>query len=380
LLHPKGEYTSLVEKPWLEKDLAEKIDLVKSLNSQMKTDDRIVDWTTMIMFSKHHSFYVTNGGGEIYQSFDYLVPYMSLIAAEGSQVQKRSLDSFAVAFQGGAEALTKFGFNSDTAKRLGGEALELLKADNCPSGKMDLVLDPGQMTLQIHESIGHPLEIDRILGDERNYAGTSFVTPDMFGKFQYGSELLNIAFDPSRNEQFATYAFDDDGVECKKEFLIEKGILKRGLGSNISQARSGLPGVANSKAQSWNRAPIDRMANINLEAGSSTFDEMISSVEKGVYMMTNTSWSIDDSRNKFQFGCEWGRMIENGKLTKLVRNPNYRGISRNFWRNLKMVGDESTFRVLGTPNCGKGEPNQVALVGHATPTCLFSFVDVFGGE
>ena len=224
------------------------------------------------------------------------------------------------------------------------------------------------------------MEIDRILGDERNYAGTSFVTPDMFGSYRYGSDLLNITFDPTNPDELASYGYDDEANEATKQFIIKDGILQRGLGSGVSQARSGLDGVANARASSWNRPPIDRMANLNLEPGRSSLDEMIASIENGVYMKTNCSWSIDDSRNKFQFGCEWGQLIENGKLTKVVRNPNYRGISETFWRNLKMVGDTQSAMVLGTPNCGKGEPNQVIRVGHATPAAVFADLEVFGGD
>jgi predicted Zn-dependent protease len=244
---------------------------------------------------------------------------------------------------------------------------------------MHLLLAPDQMILQIHESIGHPLELDRILGDERNYAGRSFVTPEMFGSYRYGSELLNITFDPTRREQLASYAFDDEGQPAERQFVIRDGILLRPLGSITSQERAGLPGVANARASSWNRPPIDRMANLNLEPGSSSFDSMVGAVERGVYMKANCSWSIDDSRNKFQFGCEWARLIENGRLTTVVKKPNYRGISATFWRNLQMVGDTDTFEILGTPYCGKGEPNQIARVGHASPACLFADVEVFGG-
>ena len=234
--------------------------------------------------------------------------------------------------------------------------------------------------LQIHESIGHPLELDRILGDERNYAGTSFVTVDMFGSYQYGSPLLNITFDPTLHNEFATYAFDDDGQEATREFIIRQGLLERPLGGTLSRHRTnGMSGVANSRAQSWNRPPIDRMANLNMEPGEQSLDELIQSVENGVLMRTNTSWSIDDSRNKFQFGCELGQRIENGELKEVVKNPNYRGISANFWRNLSGVGDRSTFETLGTPYCGKGEPNQVVRVGHASPAALFSGIQVFGG-
>jgi predicted Zn-dependent protease len=236
------------------------------------------------------------------------------------------------------------------------------------------------MVLQIHESIGHPLELDRILGDERNFAGTSFVTPDMFGTYRYGSPILNITFDPTRAEELASYAFDDDGTPAAKTWLIRDGILERPLGGAISQARAGMPGVANARADGWNRPPIDRMANLNLEPGDATFDELVASIEHGVLMETNSSWSIDDSRNKFQFGCERGRVIEHGRLGHVVRNPNYRGVSAVFWRSLARVGNADTVQVLGTPFCGKGEPSQTIRVGHASPACVFTGVDVFGGE
>jgi predicted Zn-dependent protease len=236
------------------------------------------------------------------------------------------------------------------------------------------------MVLQIHESIGHPLELDRILGDERNFAGTSFVTLDMFGSYRYGSDLLNVTFDPSRPEELASYAFDDDGLRADKQYLIRAGMLERPLGGALSQSRAGISGVANSRADNWNRPPIDRMSNINLEAGASSFGEMVAGIEQGVLMRTNSSWSIDDSRNKFQFGCERGRLIVNGKISHVVKNPNYRGISASFWRSLTHVGNADTLRVLGTPYCGKGEPSQVIRVGHASPACVFGDVDVFGGE
>jgi predicted Zn-dependent protease len=243
-----------------------------------------------------------------------------------------------------------------------------------------VLLAPDQMVLQIHESIGHPLELDRILGDERNFAGTSFVTPDMFGTYRYGSEHLNITFDPTRPEELASYAYDDEGTPAEKTWLIRDGVLERPLGGAISQSRAGLPGVANSRAASWNRPPIDRMANLNLEPGTATFAALVEGIEHGVLLETNASWSIDDSRNKFQFGCERGTIIENGALRHVVKNPNYRGISAEFWRSLARVGNADTVRVLGTPFCGKGEPSQTIRVGHASPACVFTNVDVFGGE
>lgn len=377
--HPTGEYESKVEKAWGDLSLGDKIDLLKELSARLKTDERIVDWSANLAHKELETFTLTSGGGKLVQRFSYIFPNLRATANEGTETQTRTFGSAANCRQGGLEVLDHTRFR-EAAPRIAEEALALLTAPNCPTGTMDLVLAPDQMVLQIHESIGHPIELDRILGDERNYAGTSFVTLDMFGSYQYGSELLNVTFDPTRPEQLASYGFDDDGTPATKEFVIKDGILVRPLGGTISQARTeGIQGTANSRACSWNRPPIDRMANLNVELGSSTLEEMLASIERGILMKTNCSWSIDDSRNKFQFGCEWGQMIEDGKLTHLVKNPNYRGISATFWRNLKMVGDASTANVMGTPNCGKGEPNQVIRVSHASPTCLFAGVDVFGG-
>ncbi len=376
---PKGKYKTPVKAAWNSISLQDKIDLLRKQNQQLKVDDRIVDWEAMLWYSEANQLYLTADGGRVEQKFCYLMPSLSATANEGAETQTRSLGARAYCQQGGLEVLDRIGFHG-APPRIAAEALELLTAPNCPSGQMDLLLAPDQMILQIHESIGHPLELDRILGDERNYAGTSFVTLDMFGSYQYGSELLNITYDPTRKDQFASFGFDDEGTKATKEFIIRQGKLERPLGGAVSQQRAGLPGVANARASSWNRPPIDRMANLNLEIGDSTFDEMVASIEKGVYLETNTSWSIDDSRNKFQFGCERGQLIENGKLTGVVKKPNYRGISATFWRNLKMVGNDETDTVMGTPYCGKGEPNQAVRVGHASPACLFADVDVFGGE
>jgi len=376
---PVGEYVGPEQTPWETVSPSDKFDMLMAECKRLKVGGRIVDWESAIWFTRKETLYLTAGGGRVYQRFSYMVPYLSATANEKAVTQHRTLGGRGYCKQGGMEVLDAVGFRT-AAPRIGQEAIDLLSAPNCPSGKMDVLLAPDQMILQIHESIGHPLELDRILGDERNYAGTSFVKPEMFGTYRYGSKLLNITYDPTRPEQFSSFGYDDDGLKAERHYLIEKGILKRGLGGITSQTRSGIPGVANARASSWNRPPIDRMANLNLEPGDKPLDQMIAMIKHGVYMKTNTSWSIDDSRNKFQFGCEWGQLIEDGRLTTVVKNPNYRGISATFWRNLKAVGDESTFEVLGTPNCGKGEPNQVMRVGHAAPACVFRNVDVFGGE
>ncbi len=380
--HAVGTYASPVEVTWDTLPLNDRLELLQQQSRLLGIDDRIVNWGASLVRRDVDQLLLTvsrNGdAGRIEQRFRFVYPSLSATANEGTNTQTRTFGAHAFCGQGGAEVLGRYGFG-DAASQIAEQALELLTAPNCPTGVMDAILAPDQMILQIHESIGHPLELDRILGDERNYAGTSFVTPDMFGSYQYGSELLNVTFDPTVPGQLASYGFDDDGTPAERQHLIENGILVRGLGGTVSQERSGLPGVANSRAQNWNRPPIDRMANLNVEPGDSTVNELISSIEHGVYLHTNNSWSIDDSRNKFQFGCEYARTIKDGELGGVVRNPNYRGISSGFWRSLAGVGGPDSSVVAGTPYCGKGEPNQAVKVGHATPPCLFTAVDVFGG-
>jgi predicted Zn-dependent protease len=381
--HSSGRYESPVEVEWDTLPLDDRLELLHRQSRLLGIDDRIVDWGASLVRRDVDQLLVTRSrdgeSGRIEQRFRFVYPSLKATANEGSNTQTRTFGAHAFCGQGGAEVLGRYGFG-DAASTIAEQALELLTAPNCPTGVMDAILAPDQMILQIHESIGHPLEIDRILGDERNYAGTSFVTPDMFGTYQYGSELLNVTFDPTVPGQLASYAFDDDGTPAERQYLIRDGILERGLGGAVSQERSGLPGVANSRAQTWNRPPIDRMANLNVEPGESTVEELIASIEHGVYLHTNNSWSIDDSRNKFQFGCEYGQLIEDGEIVGAVRNPGYRGISSTFWRSLTGVADTDSFTVMGTPNCGKGELNQVIGTGHASPACKFSSIDVFGGE
>jgi len=370
---PRGEY----ESPCVAKAPGRSAihDLLAAECQQAKVDNRIVERQAVIELVDEERVYLTNTGGELRQRFHYVIPHMRVTANHGIYTQARSLDH---AQQGGFEQVGRSGFIGSGA-RLAEEALKLLAAPNCPTGNMDLLLLPDQMMLQVHESIGHPLELDRILGDERNYAGTSFVTPEMFGTYRYGSELLNVTYDPTKREELASFAYDDEGTPASKVFLIRDGILVAPLGGRLSQARAALPGTANSRACAWNRPPIDRMANINVEPGTSPLEAMIASIKRGVLMRTNVSWSIDDSRNKFQFGCEWGELIEDGRRTSVVKNPNYRGVSATFWRSLRAVGDASTYEVHGTQYCGKGEPNQVIHCGHAAPACVFAEVDVFGG-
>jgi predicted Zn-dependent protease len=370
----RGERAAGSERATLSRSAV--YDLLADECRAARIGDRIVERYAAFELRQVEQLYLTNSGSDVRQAFVYTVPYARVTANHGTETQSRS---FECAQQGGLEVIARSGFTG-CGRALADEALQLLTAPNCPSGTMDVLLMPDQMMLQIHESIGHPLELDRILGDERNYAGTSFVTADMFGHYQYGSPLLNVTYDPTPCDELASFSFDDEGARAEKVWLIRNGLLERPLGGRISQRRAGLPGTANSRASSWNRPPIDRMANLNVEPGESALGDMIASIERGVLMRTNVSWSIDDSRNKFQFGCEWGELIEDGRVTGVVKHPNYRGISAEFWRSLRMVGSRDTFELHGTLNCGKGEPNQAIHVGHASPACVFAGVEVFGAD
>jgi predicted Zn-dependent protease len=374
-----GSYATPVQIPWEAWSLHDKIQQLQDINCVLDIDAAIVDRQAELARRQSGVTLVTSDGVEINQQFNYVIPGYVAVANKGAQTQARSGGGWGSALQGGLEQLASFDF-PHSARQVAEQALALVDAPECPDTRADVLLMPSQMMLQIHESIGHPLELDRILGDERNYAGTSFVSLDMFGSYRYGSELLNVTFDPGIEQEIASYAFDDDGTPAEKTYLIRNGILERPLGGAVSRTRAGMNGVASARACDWNRPAIDRMANLNLEPGSSNLGELIASIEYGVLMETNRSWSIDDSRNKFQFGCELGRLVENGELKGLVRNPNYRGISATFWRNLAAVGDAGTFEVWGTPYCGKGEPNQMVQVGHASPACVFHDVEIFGGE
>ena len=375
----QGRYASPRRQGPEGASLGELSDLLLEASRRLKVSAKIVSTEAAATLTEVESRYVSSNGAEIEQQFLYVTSNFAATARDGGEAQRRTMNGeVARCLQGGLEVFDREALLAG-CERVGREATELLEAIDCPNGARDLILQPDQMYLQIHESIGHPLELDRILGDERNYAGWSFVRPEDFGTLQYGSRLMNVTFDPGVPGEFASYAFDDCGNRAAREYLIRDGVLLRGLGSLESQARLGQPGVANFRAASWNRAPIDRMANINLEPGASSLTEMIAQTRCGIVMHANRSWSIDDYRNKFQFGCEYGQLIEEGRLTRVVKNPNYRGVTTPFWNSLRAVGRREEFQLFGSPFCGKGEPSQVIRVGHASPPCLFGGVEVFGG-
>ena len=376
----RGKFATKIAKRIEDIGVPNVVDFLIRIGSRLKVSPQIVNTMALFRFDDVAVRYVSRNGADIEQQFYLATIDFSATAADGNEVQTRTANGlWARSSQKGFELL-----DADVlfpqAIKTGEDAVALLKAPDCPKDTCSLVLMPDQMYMQIHESIGHPLELDRILGDEFNYAGSSFVSLEDFGKLQYGSPKLNVVYDPSLEGEYASFAFDDLGAPAKKEFLIENGLLKRGLGGLESQSRTQVPGVANSRSNYWNRQPIDRMGNINILPGDKSLKELLRGVEKGILMQSNRSWSIDDKRENFQFGCEFGQRIENGELKGLVKNPNYRGHTLKFWRNLEDLGDASTWQMYGSPFCGKGEPNQTVRVGHASPVAHFKDVEIFGGR
>lgn len=270
----------------------------------------------------------------------------------------------------------------EESERVASEAVGLLSAPDCPEMETTLVIDGSQLALQVHESIGHATELDRVFGMEASYAGTSFVRPEDQGVLRYGSDLVNVVADATCPHGLGSFGYDDEGVAAQKRYIVKNGIFSGFLTSR--ETASCLPKPEESggtaRADGYNRIPIIRMTNINLLPGNSTLEKMIAGTDKGLYIATNRSWSIDDKRYNFQFTAEVGWLIENGQITSMVKNPTYYGITPIFWGNCDAVADEKHWRLWGTPNCGKGEPGQTAHVGHGTSPARFRKVKVGSGK
>lgn len=256
------------------------------------------------------------------------------------------------------------------------EAMALIQAEDCPSGYFDLILDSSQLTLQIHESIGHPIELDRALGYEAGYAGTSFLDPSMVG-FKYGSEHVNVVADATTPGGLGTFGYDDEGVKAQVIPIITQGIFQNFLTSRDTAPIIGQVSNGTARADAWARIPIVRMTNINLLPGQFELDELIAGIDNGLLLAANKSWSIDDKRLNFQFACEIAHEIKDGKLTgKIYKNPIYTGITPEFWNSCDGVANEKHWKLYGTPYCGKGEPGQVAHTGHGSSPARFRKVKV----
>ncbi len=266
----------------------------------------------------------------------------------------------------------------DAVPRLIEEVQMLMTAEPCPANATTILLSGDQVSLQIHESIGHPLELDRVFGSERNFSGTSFATPENLDKLKYASDIVTIVSDPTASHGLGSFGYDDEGVPAHSTDLIKNGILVNYLSSRETSARIGKNSTGAMRADSWKNVPLVRMTNINLLPGDKSFEQILSGIDDGIYMDTVNSWSIDDQRKYFKFGCEIGWLIKGGKLTAPINNPTYSGCTTDFWNKCTAIADKGSFRIWGTPNCGKGEPGQNARTGQGASPARFDNIQVGG--
>ncbi len=300
------------------------------------------------------------------------------IAVGNGEVQTRSYPASFGRQQvtAGWEAVQGWGLPGN-AERVASEAVALLSADPCPSEIItDLILGGEQVALQVHESCGHPIELDRVFGSEAAYAGTSFLTTEKLNSFHYGSPAVNLTADSLRPLGLGTFGWDDEGIPAQSTPIVKNGLFVGYLMSREAAARLGKHSNGCMRASGWNRIPLIRMTNVSLEPGDWDLEDLIADTDQGIYMETNRSWSIDDKRYNFQFGTEVGYEIKNGKLGRLLRNPTYTGLTPEFWNSCDAVCNQDAWVMWGTPNCGKGQPMQIAHTGHGAAPARFRNVRV----
>jgi len=358
------------------------IGLLLKIDSELRSVAGITLAETNLNFNREEQWFVSSEGTDIYQTKLSTGAGYAGYAFAGDEIQKRSFpNSYGGQWQNKGYELIEELKLVENARRIAEEAVALHQADQCPEGKFDVILDSSQLGLQIHESVGHPIELDRVLGMEANFAGTSFLTLDKLRTLRYGSDLVNVVAD-ARQEHgpgLGTFGFDDEGVSAQCTPIITNGLFTGYLSSRetahtIGENRSG----GTLRAEGWNRLPMIRMTNISLLPGekSLSLEQLIASTDRGVLMQTNRSWSIDDKRYNFQFGCEIGWEIKNGKRVRMVKNPSYSGITTEFWNSLDAICSREAWTLWGTPNCGKGQPQQVMGTGHGAAPSRFRGIRV----
>ncbi len=382
-----GTYRTPVQiDPWAV-PLEAKIDLLLKANAGLRTVPGVTVATSSLAFWQEDKTFANSEGAFLEQTIIESGGGIEALAVDRQkgEVQKRSYpNSFARDQRSeGWEAILAMDLPGN-APRIGEEAVALLSADPCPSGVTTLILGATQLALQIHESCGHPIELDRVFGTEASYAGTSFLTPDKVGTFRYGSEIVNLTADATIPGGLGTFGWDDEGVPAQRVPIVRQGIFCGYLTSRetAQQLREIVGDVAPEgsggamRADGWNRIPIIRMTNVNLEPGEWTFDDLVADTDDGIYMELNKSWSIDDKRLNFQFGTEIAYEIKGGKLGRMLKNATYTGITPQFWRSCDAICNADHWRVWGTPNCGKGQPGQIAHTGHGAAPARFRNVQV----
>jgi len=369
-------YATPVEEDPRGVPLAERVALLLDAERLLHVAPQIrVGHAWMDLWTKRSEFY-SSTGSRIAQEIAQSGSGLEALAVDGGDAQDRTWPGDIGLYQGGGYEIIRKAALRENAQRIGEEAVALLSAPQCPAGVMDVILGGSQVSLQIHESCGHPAELDRVLGWEANFSGTSFLEIDQLDKLQYGSPIVNIVIDNTLPLGFATCGYDDEGAKSGRSDVIREGILR---GYEMSRDTARLIGRGTNacvRAQSWEYVPMIRMCNLNLLPGETPFDELFAGIKHGIYMESNRSWSIDDRRLNFQFGCQIGWEIVNGKRTRMVKNPTYGGMTPRFWNSCDAIGDAASWVAWGTPNCGKGEPMQAGRTTQCAAPARFRNVEV----
>ena len=351
------------------------IALLLSIDSELCAVAGITLAESNLNFNREEQWFVSSEGSDIHQTKYSAGAGYTAYAFAGNEIQKRSYpNSYGGQWQNkGYELIDELKL-VENARRIAEEAVALHHADQCPEGTFDIILDSSQLGLQIHESIGHPIELDRVLGMEANFAGTSFLTLDKLRTLRYGTEMVNVVAD-ARQEHgpgLGTFGFDDEGVPAQCTPIITKGLFTGYLSSRetahtIGENRSG----GTLRAEGWNRLPMIRMTNISINPGTWSYDDLIADSDDAILMETNRSWSIDDRRYHFQFSTEIGWEVKGGKLGRMIKNPSYSGITTEFWNSCDAICSRDHWTLWGTPNCGKGQPMQTMGTGHGASPARF---------
>ena len=373
--------TPHIEDPFAV-SLDEKLRLLMEADAAMGRVDGVAIRESNLVAGRERKTFATSAGAWIEQEIVEAGGGIEATAVNDSEMQQRSYpNSFGgQVVTGGFEAVRGLEL-VEHAQETAELAVALLDAPQCPAGEMDLVLDSTQVALQIHESCGHPTELDRVFGTEASFAGTSFLTTDKLDELRYGSELVHIDADATAPGGLGTFGYDDEGVPAQNVPLVSGGVLVGYLTSRETAPRIGRRSMGSARAWAWSHIPLIRMTNINLRPGDAgTLEDLIADTRDGIFMSVNKSWSIDDRRLNFQFGDQAGWIIKNGKRAQLVKNPTYTGITPRFWGSLDAICGPDEWTLWGLPNCGKGEPMQVGHVGHGAAPARFRGVKVGVGR
>jgi TldD protein len=372
-----GSYHTPVQRDPFAVSLEDKLDVLLRADAAMGGTPQVRVREASLEFDREHRFFASSDGARIDQTIIESGGGLDAIATSDDDVQQRSYPNSFGRHQlcAGWEAIESFDL-AGNAERIAGEAAALLTAERCPSGVMTVILDGTQAALQVHESCGHPTELDRVFGTEAAFAGMSFLTPDLLGSFRYGSDQVTITADSTREQGLGTFGWDDEGVPAQRVALVDQGIFSGYMTSRETAVTLGQQSNGTMRGDGWSRLPLIRMTNVNLEAGTSSLEEMIATTERGVYLETNRSWSIDDRRLNFQFGTQNAWEIVDGERRRLVRNALYSGQTPEFWRSCDAVAGPDEWRMWGVVNCGKGQPIQSMHVGHGAAPCRFRNVKV----